>query len=618
VKDRYRYFRTEAGELAMEMAKGVLDLDGEGADREAVIARLLRAAHTLKGAARIVGEAEIAALAHAFEDAVTAPGGAPDVGALLTQVDAISDRVAALGSGPREPVTTRPVAAPRLDPTHVELALEAIQDARRAAQGARREILALCPESARPLDAALDSLDADLGRAEARAHDLCLVPASTIFSQLERAARSAARSLDKRISFEARGADLRLDATVISLVRDALLHVVQNAVDHGIESHAERVAAGKPPVGTIALHVTRRGHRASFTCRDDGRGIDVTAVERAAGSRPPGSRRSGGPRRASELVFEPGLSTRSEVTPLSGRGVGLDAVREIVARLHGEVAVESAPGRGATFTITVPVSLSSMPVLVVAAHGAHAAIPIEAVRDCFSISGGSLVDVDDRELALHGGHAVPLLRLGPWLDPDAPPSGARARVGVEIEARVGRAALGVDHLVCAKQVVALPISPLAGPLPLLGAALDPGAPPTLVLDPEGVVVAARRAPRPARRRVLVIDDSLTSRTLEQSILASAGFEVEVAASAEEGLEKARASPYDLFVVDVEMEGVDGFSFVAMTKADPSLSGTPSIIVSSRGSAADKQRGAECGARAWVVKSELAEDGFLDLCKSLSR
>lgn len=619
MKDPYRYFRVEARELAADLAKSVLDLEAEGADRAAIEARLLRLSHTLKGAARVVGHAKIAELSHALEDAIAAPERA-EVPLLLARVDAIAACVAEL-EAPRErgPSDEKEQPwSPRVDTTALDFTLEALSDATAAASAVRRAVVELRAgrvRGARDLDGALASLDAHLARAAARAHDLGLVPASSVFAQIERAARDTARELGKRIHFETRGGDHHLDGRVLALLRDALVLVVQNAVDHGIEDAAERARAGKPEIGTIWLEITRSGHIATLVCRDDGRGIDAAAVERAARQR--GLRVE---QAATRLIFEPGLSTRSDVSPISGRGVGLDAVRDIVVRLSGDVHVDSVPGLGAAFIITVPVSLSSMPVLGVVG-GARASIPLEAVRSTMRLPEGAIQALGEREAVEHDGSAVPMLRLDAWLASPAP--AAAPRVAVIIEAG-GIAALGVERLLGVMHAVVLPIPTISGPLPLLGASIDPDGAPVPVLAPSAVVDAAKAArrppasPEPARRRVLVIDDSMTSRMLEQSILASAGFETDVAASAEEALEKARATPYDLFVVDVEMEGMDGFQFVQRTKSDPGLSRVPSIIVSSRASDSDKRRGAECGARAWVVKGELAEESFLELARGLSR
>ncbi|APR85750.1 Signal transduction histidine kinase CheA [Minicystis rosea] len=652
MKDPYRYFRVEARELVDGLSEGILGLEDEAADRGEITARLLRLAHTLKGAARVVGQGEIADRAHALEDAVSAHAA---IDALLAILDDIGTRLAAIdaakppppgapyretegararavphaearaaGAAPRDEGAARVAAAapaPDLAATwaaHVDLdeldrLLETLQDARVALSGLRREV-ARFPER-RALGAAVATLDGALSRIGVHAHELRLVPASSVFAQLARVARDTASALGKRVHFEARGGDCALDGRILAPLRDALLHVVRNAVDHGIEDTAARVAAGKPPAGRIEIDVERCGHRVAFICHDDGRGIDLEAVRRSAERRAVPT--SGDDAR---LVFAPGITTRAEVTPISGRGVGLDVARDIAARLKGEVDVHSEPGRGTTFTITVPVSLSSMPVLALEVDDIRASIPLDAVRTAMRLDPASVVRVGDRESILAGDRALPFLRLAAWLGLDS----CEARSAVVVEAAGSAAAVGVGRVLGAAHVIVQPVPPIAGELPVLGASIDAAGTPEPVLDPAEIVAAAsrtqQRAVEPAapRRTILVIDDSLTTRMLEQAILEAAGFHVDVAASAEEALEKAAATPYDLFIVDVEMPGMDGFQFVARTREDPALRAIPSIIVSSRGSDADKRRGVEVGARAWVVKGEFAEDRFLGLVRGLVR
>ena len=650
MKDPYRYFRVEARELVDGLSRDVLALEGDPGGREEITARLLRLAHTLKGAARVVGQAEIADEAHALEGAIAAGAGADE---LLARVDTITARLSSVAPAPESQDASReggaargpapastPISGPAPeDATHVDLdavdlLLESLQDARgevgalgRAAArldelGRRGEARSAIQGALRSLSheigGAVAALDGDLTRLGARAHEVRLVPASTLFGPLARAARDAARVLGKRVVFEARGGDNHLDGRVLSLVRSALLHVVKNAVDHGIEGETERSERGKPPAGRIELEVSRRGHRISFACRDDGRGIDVEALQRCAAGR---TVKADGD--ATQLVFAPGLSTRAEVTPISGRGIGLDAVRDIAARLKGEVSVQSEPGQGAVFVVTVPVSLSSMPVLVVGAGELCAAIPLDAVRRVQRLEIGAVARLGEREAVLHAGRPVPLLRLEAWVSAGAE-APAEPRSAVIVEAERSLAAVGVDRVLGASHVVLQPIAAITGALPALGALLDSDGVPVPVLDPAALVAAASAArSRPGRaaappKSVLVIDDSLTTRMLEQSILSSAGYHVDAVSSAEEGLELARVTSYDLFVVDVEMPGMDGFAFVAQTKAEPALSAVPSIIVSSRASDADKRRGAVAGARAYMVKSEFAEEGFLELVRGLVR
>jgi two-component system chemotaxis sensor kinase CheA len=271
------------------------------------------------------------------------------------------------------------------------------------------------------------------------------------------------------------------------------------------------------------------------------------------------------------------------------------------------------------------VSLSSLAALCLEAAGQQLLLPLDATRETLRLPQAALVRTPAGESITHAGRAIPLLRLerdlggGTFGPPsDRPCSAVVVASGDEL------AAVVVDRLRGVSQVVVRPLPPLAAADPLvMGAALGSDGDAMLVLDPGRLVKLARGAPAPERaavRRerppVLVIDDSLTTRMLEQSILESAGYEVDVAASAEEGLQKARARDYGLFLVDVEMPGMDGFTFVETTRHDPSLGKVPAILVTSRSSAEDRRRGQQAGARAYVVKSEFDQVALLQTIGNL--
>jgi two-component system chemotaxis sensor kinase CheA len=397
-------------------------------------------------------------------------------------------------------------------------------------------------------------------------------------------------------------------------------------VAHGIEGEVERAAAGKPAAGRVVLSVERRGHRIAFLCRDDGRGIDVEAVRRVAAGR--GLLPLAAPAETQEvfrLLLKGGLTTASTVTEVSGRGVGLDVVRETVARLKGETSLRSEPGLGATIEICVPVSLSSLPALLVDAAGIAASLPLDAVRQTLRLASSDIARSADSDSIVYEGNVIPFVPLARALRrPSSSSSGRRHWSAIVVQSGGDLAAIGVDRLLGTANVVVRPLpSGAEVDAVVAGAALDAEGHPQLVLDPDGLVAAARLGrgalaePEPAPRRpVLVIDDSLTTRMLEQSILESAGYQVELATSAEEALGKAKDKRYGLFVVDVEMPGMDGFEFVARTRADPVLRETPAILVTSRGSGEDRQRGRDAGARGYIVKGEFDQGHLLQTIRDL--
>jgi two-component system, chemotaxis family, sensor kinase CheA len=491
--------------------------------------------------------------------------------------------------------------------------------------GAAARQLGLAEELKAGLGRATQALEAGLERVEQELADvregtdrLRLVPAESLFPALGRAVRDAARALDREVELVPSGGTLRLDGHVLGPLRDALMHLVRNAVAHGIESPVERVRAGKPRAGRIELDVARRDRRVVFTCRDDGQGVDVRAVRRelvARGLATPAVAEALGEADVLERLFASGLSTTARVTQIAGRGVGLDVVREVVERLGGEVHVESEAGRGTRIELAVPVSLTSLRALVVEVSGTHAAIPLDAVRETLRLESADVNRSPAGDSVAHGGQVIPFLPLARALK--HPSGAARASYSTVVIGAGGRsAAIGVDRLRGTFELVVHPLpAAIRADNVVAGASLDAEGNPELVLDALGLLEAAADAgtgavSAPELLPILVIDDSLTTRMLEQSILESAGYAVELAVSAEQGLEKARQKPYGLFIVDVEMPGMDGFEFVARTRADPQLGRVPAILVTSRGSPEDRERGERAGASAYIDKGEFDQNLLL--------
>jgi two-component system chemotaxis sensor kinase CheA len=365
-----------------------------------------------------------------------------------------------------------------------------------------------------------------------------------------------------------------------------------------------------------------------FVCRDDGRGIDVEAIRRAAinkGIIAAAEAGSLGLDQAIDLILRGGVSTAGTVTGIAGRGVGLDVVRDVVTRLKGEISIESAPDAGTSVEIRVPVSMTSVAALMVDSAGLKASISLDCVREVLRLPDRAIVTSGAHESIPYHGQAIPFLSLSQALGrPASSTSPSERRSAVIVSAGTAMAAIGVGALRGTSTTLVRSLPALTGAAPsIAGGSVDADGKPLLVLDPAGLVRAAQRGPgapmataEVQRAPILIVDDSLTTRMVEQGLLESDGHQVELATSAEEGLEKARSRRYGLFLVDVEMPGMDGFQFVARTRQDPALRKIPAILVTSRNSAEDKRHGEEVGASAYIVKSEFDQGYFLQTIRKL--
>ncbi len=680
-RDPYKYFRVEARELLDGLSQGVLDLERGGANRE-LVARLLRFAHTLKGAARVVKLTDVAREVHAIEDVLAPhreeqrPLPPEAINELLRLLDSVTAGIAAidepaapakdgpsLATAPEEPFATVRVELTEMDAlldgvTEATVQIHSLQretaileraqrlatlladhlgfrhassdapSARLRAQSLAEELRGSLVRLRRTIPGGAEQLGRELAQVRDAAHRLRLLPASVIFGPLQRAARDAAQLSGKKVHLQTTGGDQRLDAHVLDALRDALLHLVRNAVAHGIEPEALRVAAGKPATGNVRLQVERRGSEVAFVCDDDGGGIDVEAVRRAviqAELLTPARAAAASSQDLFGLLLKGGVTTARHLTEVSGRGIGLDVARETAARLNGEVSIDSTAGRGTRIELRVPISLSAISALVVDVAGTAAAVPLDAVRRTLRLEGSDIARSPANDSIVYEGSVIPFVPLSRALRRPQPPARERSSwSAIVVQSGAALAAVGVDRLLGTTSVVVRPLPAHTAVEPVvMGAALDAEGNPQVVIDPAGLVLVAHaergaeRAPgRAPTLPLLVIDDSLTTRMLEQSILESAGYEVDLASSAEDALAMARERRYGVFVVDVEMPGMSGFEFVATTRVDPKLREVPAILVTSRDAPEDRRRGEEVGAHAYIVKGEFDQTFLLQTIRQL--
>ncbi|MCY1018975.1 hybrid sensor histidine kinase/response regulator [Pyxidicoccus sp. MSG2] len=441
---------------------------------------------------------------------------------------------------------------------------------------------------------------------------------------LERAARDVARSLGRAVRLEVHGGALELDRSLLQALREPLLHLVRNAVAHGLEAPEARRAAGKPEEGRVVLSARLLGSRVQVTVEDDGRGLDLDALRAQARAR--GLDAPEDDAEAARLAFLPGLSTASEVTRVSGRGVGLDVVRTQVEALRGTVEVSTRPGQGTAFLLDVPLTLSTLRVLLVSAGGQTLALASESVARLVRVAPGEVREVEGRPTWAAGDALVPLASLADVLG--LPPGPPRARRGaVLLAAGTARALLVVDEVLSEQEALVRSLGArVRRARHVSAAAVLPDGRLSLLLNPLSLVRAAGGRPSTAlfpapaaqrtKRRVVLADDSPTTRALEQSILEGAGYEVVACADGAEAWERLQAGGADALVLDVEMPRMDGFALTEAVRASPRYSRLPVVLVTARGKPEDKARGLQAGASAYLVKSAFDPTSLLETLRRL--
>lgn len=453
---------------------------------------------------------------------------------------------------------------------------------------------------------------------------LQLQPLRGPMQSLARYARDLARSLGREVEVELEGEDTRLDRRIARELEEALLHIVRNAVDHGIEAPDVRAARGKPRAGRLRIEASGEGSRVRLRILDDGAGIDPgRVIERAVqiGLVDRGAAAALSKSEALRLLFAPGFSTRKAVSEISGRGIGLDVVVSTVARVGGEVSLDTEPRQGSTFTIEVPIARRGEQVLLLRVGQIRLAIPSAVLRRATHLPARAVVERDGRTLALVGDrlvHFVPLARLygQPALD---------SQLLLEGVVSGQPLALAVDDVEGEQEVLVRPLTRAAAADRLLeGLALLASGEPVGVLSPAVLarreilrVVPAQVEPATASQvRILLVDDSLVTREMERRLLEDAGFDVATAGDAGEALTRLGEQRFDCVVTDVEMPGMDGFELTAHLRSVEHYAHLPIVVVSTRDRPEDRLRGLKAGADAYLTKQSLDAGELVELVRRL--
>lgn len=723
-------FRGEAGAQLAMLMDGLLQLETAPGD-SAAHEQLMRAAHSLKGAARMVGVDTAVRLAHAMEDIFVAaqqgglqPGPeaidvllqstdmlqrlsqSPDIGDWCRQHAGDVDRLGGLLADVLAGREVQPPAPTAASPEPVQPAAgtgagHAADSAIRVSSESLNRLMGLAGEVQvearwlRPfadglqhikqyqseliglLDRLRDYMDSprvdDFGRNlfndalrragdcrhlltdrlgeleeyDRRTHNLAgrlnrevvasrMRPFADGVHGFQRMVRDISRALGKQVRLDIRGLETRVDRDILEKIEAPLNHLLRNALDHGIETPEERVVAGKPEQARLRLEAMHSAGMLSIIVEDDGRGMDLEVLRQKVVDKQLVSAEMAKDLSESELmefIFLPGFSTRSEVTEISGRGVGLDVVHSVVQEMHGLVNAISHPGRGMRFHMQLPLTLSVMRTLLVEIAGEPYAVPLAQINRTLKLDRGQIQVLEGRQYFTLGNHHIGLVAANQLLGlPEGPPDADEACI-VVLGERLDRYGFVVDRFLGERTLVVNPLDQRLGKLKDIAACsiLEDGRP-CLILDVDDLlrsadlVIAGGRLDRieQARsrqavktgKRILVVDDSITVREVERNMLANIGYEVEVAVDGMDGWNAVRMGDYDLVISDIDMPRMNGFEFVSQIKQDPGLKHTPVMIVSYKDREEDRTRGLKVGADYYLTKGSFQDATLIDAVQDL--
>lgn len=497
-----------------------------------------------------------------------------------------------------------------------------------------RRLVGECQQLLSEQIAELDEFSFKAGQRAQSLYDTALScrmrPFSDVLSGQARMVRDLGRSLGKAVRLDVQGATTQVDRDVLEKLEAPLTHLLRNAVDHGIESAEVRARAGKPEQGVIQLLARHHAGMLVLELQDDGGGVDLDRLRSAIVRRQLSSEETVARLTEDELLsflFLPGFSMREQVTEVSGRGVGLDAVQHMVRQLRGGIRMEQVRGQGARFHLEVPLTLSVVRSLVVTIGGEAYAFPLAHIERMRRLAPDEIVQLEGRQQFWHEGRHVGLVSASQLLQrPDGEATPDEIPV-VVIRDRESAYGVAVEKFIGERTLVVVPLDARLGKVQDVsaGALLDDGTP-VLILDVEDMLrsveklLATGRLERidptgrlagPARKRVLVVDDSLTVRELERKLLLGRGYDVAVAVDGMDGWNALRSEHFDLVITDIDMPRMDGIELVTLIRRDTRLQSLPVMVVSYKDREEDRRRGLDAGADYYLAKASFHDEALLD-------
>ena len=476
---------------------------------------------------------------------------------------------------------------------------------------------------------------------------LMLRPLDSIFSTFPRAVRDAAVRYHKKVRLQIAGKSVEMDQGVAEALSEPLIHLLNNAIAHGIETPEERQEAGKPEEGMISILAEQSGNEVHIEVLDDGRGIDIdrirdVAIQRGVTTEHEAQRMDSA--EILEMIFRPGFSTHADVDDMAGRGMGMNVVQDTVRRLTGSVRIHTEKGRGTCFSLSLPVSITVQRSLQFRIGDHRFGMLTHLIEQVLPLERLEILPLGDREKGTALRHVqyedkpLPLVDLRHVLarrTGGASISEPHVIIAKHIEGFVG---IVVDELLEESEIIVRDIDPYLKryQVPgLMGNSIVSDSQVLLLIEPYGIKEMGRTAPAMAmqeqylsgsvtasdaeegsRVRVLLVEDSLIAREVEKKMLQEAGFAVRTAIDGMDALEKARAEPFALMVTDLEMPRLDGFGLVRQMRGEPALERMPILVISTRDSEEDRLRALDAGADAYLVKQQLSREGLADTLHGL--
>ncbi len=715
-------FRMEVEGQAAELTRGLLNLERDPA-ASSEIPSLMRAAHSLKGAARIVGRDAAVRVSHAMEDCLTSlqresrTASRAQIDGLLAAVDVLNE-IALLNDSAIDPwlaseskrietifaklqdrseaaapeiemltaaepsrvsetaalrvssetlgrllsMAGETVVASRLLDEHSRdlLRLKRMHDhANTAFGGLRRKLLSEphdeslvehVMEVANRLAASAQQIAKEISKVDTfsrqffnlsnRLHqevlDARMRPFSEAAAGFPRMVRDVANELGKEVRLEIEGGSTEVDRDVIEQLKVPLMHLLRNAIDHGIESADVRRARAKPAFGTVRVHARHGGGMLLVSVIDDGNGIDKKALRESVVAKHLTTAELAERMSETELfqfLFLPGFSMKQAVTDISGRGVGLDVVQTAMRQVGGAIRVSSQHGKGTRFELELPLTLAMVRALLVDISGEAYAFPLSRVTAVAKLQKSDVESTEGRQHFKFRNTNVGLLASHQLLDLDPPPPANDVCAVVISDENGGLYGIAVDRFIGERELVVLALDTALGKVRNVSAgALMPDDSPVLILDVDDllrsvenlvagsrlahVIGDAQRPQEKRRKRILAVDDSLTVRELERKLLQSQGYIVETAVDGMDAWNTIRHGHYDLLVTDVDMPRMDGIELVTLIRKDPKLRTLPVMIVSYKDRDIDRRRGLDAGADYYLTKGSFQDQTLMQAVKDL--